>query len=690
MPRQKVFPSAADSAPANPSEKNVSQNDKRIWQLLFVVLFGILSFYTLFNAAEAGINADEDFQVKYSESLVDWYTGVKKDTAAMTAVEKQCNALNFTYRNANMHYYGGFFEVIAGFSNRLLGYTSDQLPYHRVRHLWVAFFGLLALFFTAGTVRQIAGQKAALMALVLMFVSPYFLGNSLMNPKDIPFCAGFAISLYFMVLFFSSMPDRISWKTVAGLAIGLSIAIGTRAGGILLIAYFGLFALLHVGSKYGVGKFFSDRVLLIKYLKYAGAAIVGGYVGALLFWPYALVSPLSHPFKALQEFDKFAIGIRVLYQGTNVMSDKSPWDYAPRSIFQTTPLIVWAGFFSGVLLFFALIKRYGFLPVFIGFFAAVFPVVYVIYKDSNMYNQWRHLLFVYPGIITVAALTLNYIHEYLNARNILFGRIFLVLLCLGVFPPALHIAQNKQLCFVYYNEAVGGVKAQLGRNETDYWGMSISNGIAYLEQQGILNDHMDKQVVIISNMGYALQTYTKKYGDKVKWLYASYPNRYKFKWDYALYTSLFVNSDQIRSGNWPMKSSTIHTIDVNHAPVLAIMQQDTANHVFNAQQLMKENKLPEAIEHLKAEVASHPDNEVALSSLAECYLNSGDFAAALSAADLLLKRSPESANAYYMKALAQAQKGDLNGASGSLQIALKFSPDFAQARELLNQIRSSK
>lgn len=690
MSRQKVAASVPSEANVTPNVENAIQNEKPIWQLLFAVFFGLMAFFTIYNATQAGINADEDFQVKYSESLIDWYAGIKKDTTAMTAVEKQCNALNFTYRNANMHYYGGFFEVVAGASNRLLGYRTDQLPYHRVRHIWVAIFGLLALLYTALSVRQIAGQKAALMALGLMFASPYFFGNALMNPKDIPFCAGFAISIYYMLLFFNAMPERITWKIVAGLAVGLSIAIGTRAGGILLIAYFGLFALLHVGSKHGIGRFFADRALFLKYLKYAGIALAGGYLGAILFWPYALVSPISHPFKALSEFDKFAIGIRVLYQGANVMSDQSPWDYAPRSIFQTTPLVVWVGFFGGIFLFPALIRKYGFLPVFIAVFAAIFPVIYVIYKDSNMYNQWRHLLFVYPGIIIVSGLGFNFLYELLEKRNAMFAMIFQILLFVATLPPLYHLVKNNQLSFVYYNEASGGVKAQLGKNETDYWGMSVKDGIDYLEQQGILNDHMDKQVVIISNMGYALQTYTKKYGDKVKWLYASYPNRYKFKWDYALYTSLFVNADQIRAGNWPMKSSTIHTIDVNETPVLAIMHQDTTNHVYNAQQLLKENKLPEAIAHLKAEVESHPDNEVALASLTECYLNSSDFSAALPVADALVKCSPENATAYYMKALAQAQKGDLNGASGSLQIALKFSPDFAQARDLLMQIRSSK
>ncbi len=664
--------------------------ERKFWKNIFWGALAFIAFTTLYLSTKAGINADEDFQVRYSESLINWYAGVPRDTSKMNAVEKQCDALNFTYRNSNMHYYGGFFEVIAGATNRAFGYKPEQIPYHNVRHFWVAIFGILAMLFTALAAKEIANWRAALLALGLMFVSPYFLGNALMNPKDIPFAAGFSIALFYMIRFFKTMPDEVNWKTIVGLALGFTVALGTRAGGILLIAYFGLFALIHVATKYGVGKFFADKALLIKYLKYALVSVVGGYIGAILFWPYALMGPLSHPLKALSEFDKFAIGIRVLYKGVNVMSDQAPWDYAPRSILQSTPLIVILGLILAVPLSLKMIKRFGFLPVFMGFFAAIFPVLYVIYKDSNMYNQWRHLLFVYPGIIIISSVAIYTLYEFLSQKNQYFGFALLGLIGISALPSALHIAQNQELSFVYYNEAVGGVQPQFGKFETDYWGMSVKNGIEHLEQQGILKPDMDKQVTIISNMGYALQTYTKKYGDKVKWLYASYPNRYKYKWDYALYTSLFVSGDQLRSGNWPMKSGTIHTIKVGETPVLAVMQQDTSQRVFKAQQFLKENNLPKAIEELQAEFSQHPDNEVAISSLTECYLNSGNFAAAKTTAEALLKISPENFTAYYMKALAQAQTGDLNGAVSSLQICLKFNPDFTQAGELLRQIRSQK
>jgi tetratricopeptide (TPR) repeat protein len=658
-----------------------------IWKTIFWATFGIVAMFTLYLATQTGINADEDYQAKYSESLMNWYDG------------KDVTAESFERRGAPMYIYGGFFEVIAGATNKILGNTPESVPYHNARHILVAIFGLLTMFFTAMTLRRIVNWRAATIALLLIALSPYFLGNAIMNPKDIPFAAGFAIALYYIIRFFQTMPDEINWKIVTGLAIGFALAFGTRAGGILLFAYFGLFTLVHVVSKYGLGKFFADKTLLIKYLKFSLIAAVGGYVVALLFWPFGLIKPLSNPFVALAKFEELSNSISVLYKGETFMSNEVPTSYALRSLFQTTPLIVLFGLFLSIPLSLKILKRHGTVITFIVFFSALFPIAYVMMKHSNMYNQWRHLLFVYPGVIALTTLAINALYEFLEAKNKNLALAFLVILGLGAINPLLHIVKNQGLSYIYYNEAVGGVKPQLGNFETDYWGISMRQGIEYLEKQGVLKENMDKPVTIVSNMGYALEVYTKKYGDKVKWVYADYKQRYNTKqggkpanlrWDYGLFISLFVPSDQLRVGSWPMKSATIHTVEVAGTPVLAVMQQDTAQRIVKARENLAANNLAEATTLLEAEVAAHPDNEIALSELAECQLNGANFAAAKATADLMLKIAPQNKVAYYFKGLAQAQMQDTNGAISSLKMSLKCESNFAPATELLGKLLGQK
>jgi hypothetical protein len=73
------------------------------------------------------------------------------------------------------------------------------------------------------------------------------------------------------------------------------------------------------------------------------------------------------------------------------MSDKTPWHYPLKWMLNTIPLVVLAGFAGSVALLPRLMKRYNPLWVFAALFAAVFPVFYIIYKDSVIHDGWRHL-----------------------------------------------------------------------------------------------------------------------------------------------------------------------------------------------------------------------------------------------------------------------------------------------------------
>jgi tetratricopeptide (TPR) repeat protein len=651
-----------------PDEERPVENNLLL-RKFFIGGFLLIAALTFFLAMKTGINADEDFQVRYSESLVKWYATAGTDTTAT----------NFTYRNAPMHYYGGFYEIIAGATNKVLGFTPDYLPYHDVRHIWVAIFGLLAMLFTSLAAREVAGWKAAIIALLLMAFSPYFMGNAVMNPKDIPFCTGFAMAIYFMIVYFREMPAPRK-STLIGLILAFAIALGTRAGGLLLIAYFGLFALVHVTRNYQLSKFFANRGLLLSYVRSAAAVIILGYLGAMLFWPFGLINPLKNPFKALAEFDKFSVGIKVLFGGMNVFSDKAPWSYAPESIFRTTPLVVCFGFALGVLFCWRLFKRFNPTAVFIGLFAAIFPVVYVIYKDSNMYNNWRHLLFIYPGVILTATLLYTYLYEFLTEKNKYLGMGLVVLLSVGIAMPAFHIVAHRSIPYIFYNNSVGGVQKAFGNYETDYWGISVREGAEYLEKQGVFNQNTGKPVLVATNMYYAATTYlNKKFGDKVKVIYVRYPGRYDQKWDYGLFTSIFVGGDQLRAGQWPMKSGTEYTVKVGDTPLLAVMKQDTMQRVWKAQQAMKQNNLPLATELLQQEAIEHPDNEAAWDNLASCQLTVNDFAAAQKSMESCLKISPENPTFLNMAGYISLNAGDVKGAINLLSKNIKKNPTDPQA-----------
>lgn len=670
-----------------PDEERVIDNNPKLRKLFFLT-FGIVALFTFFLAMKTGINADEDFQVNYSEALVKWYASAGQIQA--TKPENADIATGFVHRNAPMYYYGGLYEVVAGATNHALGFKADDLAYQDIRHIWVAIFGLLAMLFTALAAREVAGWKASFIALGLMALSPYFIGNAVMNPKDIPFCAGFAMAIYFMIVYFREMPAPRK-STLLGLTLGFMVALGMRAGGILLIAYFGLFTIVHILRNYNISKFFANRGLLWSYVRTALVVIILGYFGALLFWPYGLISPLKNPFTALKEFEHLSQGIKVLFEGKNIFSDKAPNNYIPQSIFVTTPLIISLGFVLGLLFCWRLFKRFNPTAVFIALFSSIFPVIYVIYKDSNMYNNWRHLLFIYPGIILTATLFFAYVYDFLAAKNKNFAYGLLAFLGLGMAAPMYHILKNTSIPYIYYNEAVGGVKGAFGSYEMDYWGISMREGTEYLEKQGAFNQNTGKPVVVATNMGYAGISYlSKKYGDKVKVMYVSYTDRYKIKWDYGLFISLFVDGSQLRSGQWPMKSSTPYTVTQNDVPLLAVMKQDTSQYTYKGNEAMKQQNLLLALENFNAEIALHPDNDLALEKLVDCQIAAQNFPEAKKAAEARLKIAPESPNALNLLGITLAQSGDIKGAVNIFNQVLKKNPNDEQARDILTKIYGQK
>ncbi len=177
----------------------VSAHDRNFKQI-FRIVAGIIAIVTIMLSLNSGINGDDEYHNDYSEKLVNYYLTAGSDSSAVF-VEK-----------GNMHYYGGFFDLLTGVVNYSLGFDDTQMAYHQVRLFFNAVFGWLIILFVGLLAKEIAGWRAGILALFLAFVSPRLMGHALMNPKDIPFAAGFTIALYYLTLLLKQMPKPI-WQT---------------------------------------------------------------------------------------------------------------------------------------------------------------------------------------------------------------------------------------------------------------------------------------------------------------------------------------------------------------------------------------------------------------------------------------------------------------------------------------------
>jgi tetratricopeptide (TPR) repeat protein len=308
-----------------------------------------------------------------------------------------------------------------------------------------------------------------------------------------------------------------------------------------------------------------------------------------------------------------------------------------------------------------IIKDYTISPLHLVIFACVFPIFYVIFKESTLYDGWRHLYFSYPPMVVLASVGWFGLLRTLPAKNAVnYG--FGALIALLLIEPAIFIARNPALPYVYFNPIIGGVNGAFGKFELDYWGTSLKQGMEYLEKEDVFKNATEQNpVVVTTNSHFVAYSYSKKFGKKIKLLYSKYYNRDDQKWDYALYISRFVAPEQQAIKKWPVKSYAVHNIKANNTPVLTIYK-DTEHLAYEAQQALKAKDFPKAIQLLKKEIEKHPDSEIAHLRLGQAYLTTAKFDSAATVLDKALALVPNWDNGLYMKAVGLQNQNKIDEA----------------------------
>ncbi len=578
----------------------MSLSQKNI-RLIYALLIGsLVSMIVL--SLNTSISGDEDIHLKYGDRIINFFTSFGEDKSYMDKVRGPDYAYNFT------------FDAVIELFIRLTGYDDP----HQLRHIFNGGIGWLIALFSAFLAKRYFGWPAAIMAFIFLLISPRFLGHSFNNPKDIPFAFGYILGLYSIFRFCDALP-KPTWKQAIEVGLAIGLCLNFRIGGLLLIPYFGLFVMFRILSRRGM-KAFNTKYLQEYghiFLKGLGACIIA-YILMVIFWPFALEAPLSNPLKSLEIMSDFAIGIRQLFEGSNVTSTALPSNYIYKWMFMTIPMVVLVGLVILPFTFFRhRTKKRGFVLACLGF-AVVFPIVYAIMGDSNVYGAWRHFIFVYPPLVILSATGYRYLNKSLeqinpNLQYATFGVIGL--LCIH---PVWHIVKNHPVEYVYFNELSGGIDNAYGNYEMDYYMHSIQPAIAWMEQEGIIND--TDEIKIVSNHMYSVQYYTRN-RENVKAGYTRYYERLNTEWDYGVYVNTYIDRAELINNQFP-PSGTIHTIDVNGKPMCAIVKRPSkASNGYSSD--LKENNPQQAKNKLRAYYNVDQNNFEANINLALIYNKTG-------------------------------------------------------------------
>jgi len=457
-------------------------------------------------AWNAPISGDEYVHLEQGYAVVDYYSSFGKDVRALETPV------------TNLKYYGQSVDNLSALFLRM--FAVDNV--FRFRHLLNSFLAWMLLLFAFKVGRQLKDDLTGVLAVLFLLLSPRFLGHSFNNLKDIPFALGYLASLYYSVRWLSELPSPKN-ATILKLILVISFTISVRIGGVVLLCYLGLFALIWI-LKNKV-----ERKTLGAVVKQVVIVSIGSYFLGLLFWPYGLENPLWHPVESLIKMSNYPVVMRQLFEGKVYWSDQLPNYYILKMLVITMPIAIVFLFVMGIFFqgFHRLMTDRWKSGVI--YFAIVFPLVFVIIKNSNLYGGARHLLFIYPLVAILSALAFSIL---IRLKVQQFVKAFMIVALVGMFyHPVKFSINNYPYYAVYFNSFVNGIGGAEGNYELDYYYLSLGELVDNLNDNNIEGDTL----VIASNFrfdGYHLS------GKKnIQYKYVPYYNRYETDWDIGLFVA---------------------------------------------------------------------------------------------------------------------------------------------------------
>ena len=645
-----------------PIESGVNQNritmKTRIFVLLALVSLGLM----VFGSFGAGMSGDEEIHNTQAEHIYDFYRTFGKDKTAAVVTDQY-----------NLPLYGQAVDNFAYAFARWFG-ISDIM---QVRHTVNTLCGWLAILFTSLIAFRISGRKylPAILTFLLFVFSPRFIGHSFNDLKDVNLVTFMAMGLFYMVVFLQDFP-KVKTSTMVMLAISIGLAMAVRVGGLILIAYLGLFGLLHwllLCCKSNAEQLggLSKGAAFGRLVKYGLLTAVGGYLLCVLLWPYAMQKPIDNVLGSLSSMNAFAISIRQLFEGKLAMSNTLPWYYTPKFIFMTIPVAVIVG--ALVYLVTGWDKNRRFFTVFL-LFCFVFPVSWIIYTKANVYGGWRHSMFCYPTLVAMAGLGFYSLYERFRHPVLRWG-LGVALPVVLLIAPATHIFANHPYEYVYFNELAGGVKNAYGKYELDYYYHSTRRATEWVMQNADVSALKPGEKIKVAtwhlpSVSYYLKKDTAHFRPVFSRIYQMGNN----DWDYAVFTITGMNPDWITNKEMFPPVNTVHVEEVNGVPICIVLQRTDKSDHYGYSALQR-GDIEIAKQFFYQALQTNPYNEQAIENLAEIYLRENNADSVFILASFWSQNIPSSLTALSMLTNACIVKGDYQGALAAAVRLKQISPD---------------
>lgn len=512
---------------------SITQTQSRLPGL--VILF-ILLVTGLFIFRDYGISWDEPAQRYIGDTYLQ-YIRTGNDELMKSFTDKD---------------HGAVFEVILKWIEEVIS-PRDYRYVPVIRHLCTYLFFLLSVW--CGYLlflRLFRQQWLALLGMLLLVLQPRIFAHAFFNSKDVPFLSAVLISFYAIAIALEG--KRSYLYLLAGIACGFATDI-RNVGGIVVIAMGLLFLYRLVAGGRG-----ERKTIIIQ-----GLVFLLSFTGMVyLCWP----AVWYHPAETLESVYQTTVHYTiwqgsVLFKGAFYPGPVIPRDYVPVWFGITMPL-VWLGLgLIGTVL--TIVHCFGRAKdmlrttkgqlLFIALVTFLLPVVLIISLHSVVYDDWRHLYFIYAPFVLLAL----YAAEWIGKRPI--GRKIILVVCMiqGVTVLVFMIGAHPHQQ-VYFNRLVSHEPEYLRRNfDFEYWGPSYKQGLAYI----LTHDHRDTIPVVG----------TRTVVDNLKMFPPGQRQRIVFK-DETYQGAYLLTNYRLHPEDFPYEK--IYGIRIGNSTLMQIYKVDTA------------------------------------------------------------------------------------------------------------------
>ena len=502
-----------------------------VYKRLSYALFGALAIFILLTFKQYGISNDEQVQHVYGQLLLKFYSSGFTDQSA------------FIYKN--LYLYGGFFDLVAASLEKIL-----PIWVWDIRHLLSAIFGWAGILAVYKVTDKLAGERAALLAALLLTLTGAWSGAMFTHTKDVSFGACMAWALYYTTLMADKL-DRIPRNLSIKLGIAVGFALGLRIGGAFAVIYLLLLVLIAsliqaptIKEKLG---FYSKA-----FIGLLPAGIVAFTLMAL-FWPWAMMGA-DHILIAAKSFSHFAFNMNTIVDGTFVSIGEVSRSYLLEYLAIRLPEVFLIGILSTIIIILISLPRdikkikqfsQNRLPQISLAIAILFPLLFVLYDRPALYNGVRHFTFIIPPLAVLAGIGLSQAWDKLSQYP-KWQLSFVIISSALAINTAYILFELKPYEYIYYNHFAGKNLKQAEHHwEADYWSSSLIDATKMLEnyldaeQKNWPSEHQGPYYVAVCAEAFQGRAYLdERFNITENWVRADF-----------FISSTHMNCDKVLKGN---------------------------------------------------------------------------------------------------------------------------------------------